>query len=353
MTDYAVLRRAIADRLPIVTYTNRFAPAVETLWVSPQVERLTGYRPGDWVGRPGFFESVLHPDDRAPVLEEMRASREERRAFSRDYRLLSPQGDVVWIHDESVPIVDEGDEPGMIQGFFVEIGERKELERQLLHAQKLEAIGRLAAGIAHDFNNVLTAIGAHATLALRGLPQGSAVRRHLVELMGTVDSAGRLTRQLLAFGRGRPPAPVLVDLTSVVGGLRPLLRSVAGDWVRLEVDLGPTPQVHADPSQLEQIVVNLVANARDAESGSITIRTVAAGDEAVLIVADDGHGMDEETRARAFDAFFTTRDEDNGTGLGLAIVQRIVTAAGGSIALESAPGRGTRVEIRLPAAPLG
>jgi two-component system, cell cycle sensor histidine kinase and response regulator CckA len=249
MPDYSALRRPLSDRLPIVTYTNRFAPDVETLWVSPQVERLTGYTRDEWTGRQDFFKTILHPDDRAPVVEEMRASREESRPFSRDYRLLRPDGGVVWIHDESVPIDDE--EEKLIQGFFVDISERKELERQLLHANKLEALGQLAAGIAHDFNNVLTAIAAHATLALRGLPEGSGVRRHLEELLATLESATRLTRQLLTFGRGEPAAPALVDLRAIVDCMRPMLRHIAGDWLRLEFDLQPTPTIHADTGQIE------------------------------------------------------------------------------------------------------
>lgn len=353
MSDYSALRRPLSDRLPIVTYTNRFAPTVEALWVSPQVERLTGYRIEEWVGRPGFFQEILHPDDRMPVVEEMRASREEGRAFSRDYRLLKRDGRVIWIHDESVPIVEDDREPELIQGYFVDITERKELERQLLHAQKLEAVGRLAAGVAHDFNNFLTAISGYATLALRGLPSDSIVHRHLVELLRTVESATRLTRQLLAFGRSQGPAPCPVDISRVIGSMRSMLRRIAGDWVRLELDLGPTPQVHADGTQLEQLVVNLVANARDAEAGSVTIRTGTVEGDAWLTVTDDGDGMDEETRERAFDPFFTTKDRESGSGLGLSIAHGIVTQAGGTIQVESAPGHGTKVAIRLPAAPVG
>lgn len=351
MPDYSDLRRQLSDRLPIVTYTNRFAPVTEALWVSPQVERLTGYAPEEWTARPGFVESVLHPDDRAPVLEEMRASREERRPFSRDYRLLDPEGRVVWIHDESVPIAEDDGE--LIQGYFVDITERKELERQLLHAQKLEAVGRLAAGIAHDFNNFLTAIGGYAEMAIRALPADSAVRRPLEELRRTVESATRLTRQLLAFGRTQAPAPCPVDLAAVVDGLRPMLRSVAGNWVRLELDVQPTPAVHADATQLEQLLVNLVANARDAHAGAITVRTETVGGDAVLSVTDDGEGMDEPTRERAFDPFFSTKEQEQGSGLGLSIVHGIVDRSGGSIDVQSAPGAGTRIAIRLPAAAVG
>src|ERR1700712_461706 len=119
----------LSERLPLVTYTNPFLPAAQTLWISPQVERITGHKLERWVGEPGFFESIVHPDDRVPVLEEMRASRDAIRPFSRDYRLLKPDGEIVWVHDESVPIVEGGAVPEFVQGYLIDITERKALER--------------------------------------------------------------------------------------------------------------------------------------------------------------------------------------------------------------------------------
>jgi PAS domain S-box-containing protein len=353
MTDYRRLRRPLSERLPIVTYTNRFAPIAETLWMSPQVERISGYRVEEWVGRPGFFDSVLHPDDREPVLAAMRESREDLRAFSRDYRVIGAGGRVIWIHDESVPILDESGEPELIQGYFIDITERKELERQLLHSQKLEAVGRLTGGIAHDFNNFLLAMAGYTELALQTVPERSPARRHLAEVLRTVESARAVSRQLLSFSRSEPVAPSLVDLTAVVDELRLLLRQVAGNGIRLELDLRPAPSVHVDPTELEQLLVNLVANARDAGSEAIAVRVGGNAGQALLVVADDGAGMDEQTADRAFDPFFTTKEVDAGTGLGLSIVHGIVTRADGAIDVSSQPGRGTVVAIRLPAAPLG
>ena len=357
MSDFSALRRPLSERLPIVTYANRFSPVAETLWISPQVERLTGYPLDRWVGSPGFIETVLHPDDRCIVLHEMSESRKETRPFSSDYRLVDPDGRVVWIHDESVPIVDEQGEPEFIQGYFVDITERKELEQQLLHAQKLEAVGQLAGGIAHDFNNFLMAIGGYATLAHEAAPAEGPIRRYLREVMRTVESASRLSRQLLSFSRREPVAPRLVDLKTVVEDMRAMLRQVAGDWVRLELVLDGTPVVHADVSQLEQVAVNLVANARDSEAGAITVETGGArrgeDDFAFLRVSDDGAGMDESTRAHAFEPFFTTKERDEGSGLGLSIVENVVTQTGGRIEVETAPHQGTAVTVLLPAAPVG
>jgi PAS domain S-box-containing protein len=325
--------------------------------MSPQVERLTGYRLDEWVGQPGFFDRVLHPDDRCPVLDEMRASREEQRPFSRDYRLVGPDGRVVWIHDESVPITDEHGEPELIQGYFVDITERKELEQQLMHAQKLEAVGRLAGGVAHDFNNFLTAIGGYTRLALEAVPAGGPVNRYLREVLRAVEAATRLTRQLLTFSRREAYAPKLLNLSGVVSAMQPMLRRVAGDWVRLDLALGDPPAIHADAAQLEQVVVNVVANARDAHAGTVTLRTGRAfrkgREHAFVSVADDGLGMDAATRERAFDPFFTTKDREEGTGLGLSIVHGVVAQCGGHVEVETAPNAGTTVTILLPAAPLG
>ena len=353
MTDYRRLRRPLSERLPIVTYTNRFAAVAETLWISPQVERITGHPIEEWVGRAGFFESVLHPDDREPVLAAMRESRQDLRAFSRDYRVIGPDGRVVWIHDESVPILEESGDPELIQGYFVDITERKELERQLLHSQKLEAVGRLTGGIAHDFNNFLLAMAGYTELALQTVPPRSPARRHLAEVLRTVESARAVARQLLGYSRKEPVAPSLVDLAAVVEELRLLLRQVAGKGIRLDLDLRPAPPVYVDPTELEQLLVNLVANARDAGSEAIAVRVDGGSGHALLLVADDGEGMDEKTAERAFDPFFTTKEVDAGTGLGLSIVHGIVSRAEGAIDLASRPGAGTTVAIRLPAAPLG
>jgi PAS domain S-box-containing protein len=178
MPDYSALRLPLSERLPIVTYTNLVWPIAETVWMSSQVECLTGYRLDEWVGRPGFFESILHPDDRAAVLAEAHASRLERRALSQDYRLIGRDGRVIWIHDESVPILDETGEPELIQGYFVNITRRVELEEQLLHARKTEALGRLAGEIAHDFNNHLTAIRGYADFLEESLPHESDEYRY-------------------------------------------------------------------------------------------------------------------------------------------------------------------------------
>jgi len=364
--DYATPRPPLSERLPIVTYTNLVSEVSETVWMSPQVERITGYRLDEWVGNRGFLESVLHEHDRGTVLEEMRASRGERRAFCLDYRLVGPDGGIVWIHDESVPILDPSGRPELIQGYFTDITRRKELERQLLHAQRTEELGRLAGQIAHDFNNVLMATHGYADELARRLPRHSEeyeCARHIIE---TSRRARYLTRQLLAFGCRQQLDPREITLPDVLRALQSMLERVAGDDVEVSFELAPSPPIHADFGQLEQTLVNLVANARDAMpyGGVISVEahttTLPAGDRAarlglrpgqyaVLSVSDTGHGIDAETKARIFEPFFTTKGGESGSGLGLAIVESVIRQYRGAIELETSPGQGATFRIYLPA----
>jgi len=357
----------IRFRTPLVTYTNAFEPGTHTLWMSPQVEAVTGYRAEEWAERPGFFETIIHPDDRPSVREEMRRSREHLQPFSRDYRLKARSGDDVWIHDESVPVLADGGEPEFIQGYFVDITERKRLEEALRHAQKTEAVGRLAAGIAHDFNNLLTAIQGYGELALRTLDEGHPARRPLGEIMQVVRRAVRLTRQLLAFSRRQELEPQLVDLAGLVQEMESMLLHVAGDGIQVDFDLCRTSAVSADIGQLEQVLMNLVANARDAmpSGGRVSVRLdrvelprgaesdrlgLTPGEYAVLVVSDTGAGMGAETLAHLFDPFFTTKERGAGTGLGLSTVHGIVRQSGGAIDVSSIPQKGTTFRILLPVA---
>jgi PAS domain S-box-containing protein len=367
MTNTALseLRHPLSERLPIVTYANRFSAAPQTLWMSPQVERLTGYRVDEWVGCDGFFESVLHPDDREKVLREVRASRAHLRPFSLDYRVVARDGRVLWIHDESVPMLDENGDPELIQGYFIDITERKALEERLLRAQKIESLGHLAGGIAHDFNNYIMTIRGYAELAERTLEPAAPAYGYIGEVLRTTERARRLTSQLLAFSRPQELRPTTVRLDLVVEELRVMLTHIVGRRIEVAFELAETPKIHADVGQLEQVVVNLVTNARDAmpHGGRLSIRTEPAyvapgpesqrldvphGDYTALVVSDTGCGMDEETLKTIFDPFFTRRQRGRGTGLGLSIVQGIVRNGGGAIDVTSFPGHGTTFRVLLP-----
>ncbi len=240
--------------------------------------------------------------------------------------------------------------PGLHIAFLRDITERKQLEAELLNAQKLESLGRLAGGVAHDFNNLLTGISGYASLLHERTNGDADLARDVGEIKRAADRATELTKQLLAFGRRQMLRPRPLDLNAVLTQVGGLLQRLLGDHIELIVrpgaDLGV---VQADPGQVEQVIVNLVVNARDAlpAGGRVTIETRNAGDDWVeLVVADDGVGMDESTRSQIFEPFFTTRDE--GVGLGLASVYGIVHQSGGAVTVESDPGAGAIFTVRLP-----
>jgi PAS domain S-box-containing protein len=252
-----------------------------------------------------------------------------------------------------------------------DVTEQRVLEEQLRQAQKLEAVGRLAGGIAHDFNNILTAILGTSDLMLGDLPPDHPVRADALEVRKAALRAAELTRQLLAYSRRQVLAPDRIDLNAVVSGVEPMLRRLIGADVELATALAPgLPAVRADAGQIEQVILNLVVNARDAmpQGGRLSIETALAevpaasaahpaslrpGGYVQLAVADTGVGMGPEIRAHLFEPFFTTKDVGKGTGLGLATVYGIVDQSGGAITVDSAPGRGTTMRILLPPAPSG
>ena len=246
----------------------------------------------------------------------------------------------------------------------LDVTDQKRLEEQFRQAQKLEAIGRLAGGVAHDFNNLLTVINGFAELILTTSEAGPGVHDLATHIRDAGGRAADLTRQLLAFSRKQPAAAGPLDLATVVGGLCPLLSPLIGSEVRMVTRLSPVPQVCADKGQFEQVVMNLVVNARDAmpNGGTLTLTTdvveVGAGDAADLpagrwvmfSVADTGTGIREDARAHLFEPFFTTKELGRGTGLGLSTVYGIVRTAGGQLRYETAPGRGTTFRVYLPVA---
>jgi PAS domain S-box-containing protein len=260
-------------------------------------------------------------------------------------------------------------EPGAaITGFVRDITERRALEEQLRQSQKLEAIGRLAGGVAHDFNNILMSIMGSADLMLMELDDGDPARGEATEIKQSVQRGAGLTRQLLAFSRRQATSPRLFPLGEVIGGMDTMLRRLIGPEIEFIIATPDTPiMVVADPAQIEQVVLNLVINSRDAmpEGGRLTVKVeevevdeaAAAtlvegrtGRYARLSVADTGTGIDEPTRARLFEPFFTTKEQGKGTGLGLSIVYGIVKQSGGYITVVSEPGRGAAFLIYLPLA---
>jgi signal transduction histidine kinase len=253
-------------------------------------------------------------------------------------------------------------------GFVRDITERRALEDQLRQSQKLEAIGRLASGVAHDFNNIMMSIMGSADLLLMQLGRDDPARGEAVEIKQSVQRGAAVTRQLLAFSRRQASRPRRFVLGDVVAGMETMLRRLIGPEIDFQLTRGPAPAtIVADPAQIEQVVLNLVINARDAmpQGGRLMVRVEEAeldelsaavhtegraGRYARLSVSDTGSGIDEQTRMRLFEPVFTTKEQGKGTGLGLSIVYGIVKQSAGYISVTSEPGRGATFVIYLPPA---
>ncbi|HEX4439786.1 MAG TPA: PAS domain S-box protein [Thermoanaerobaculia bacterium] len=275
-------------------------------------------------------------------------------------------GAAVWTLENAALLADEKAGEIIIEGTVTDITERKILEEQLRQAQKMEAIGQLAGGIAHDFNNLLTTVLGYSDMAIRQLSHENPVRAEIEEIRRAGERAANLTRQLLAFGRKQVFDPRILDVNALIADSSRMLGRLIGAPIRLVAQLDPAVgSVRADPGQLEQVIVNLVVNARDAmpEGGTLTIRTenadvdeassrfhfgVPAGRWVVVAVSDTGMGIDADAQRRLFEPFFSTKDRPSGAGLGLATAYGIVSQSGGQIFCASEPGQGATFAVYLP-----
>jgi PAS domain S-box-containing protein len=341
---------ALADASGAIVYVNR---ELVRLWGCATDAELLGK--SLWV--------LLEPFGAAPVAEVV-----GRRAAFRGELTGKRSDGVTLALDVAVhALLDAQGEPINIVASMADVTERKRLEAQLMHAQKIESIGRLAGGVAHDFNNLLTVISGGMELSLADLPAHHPSRGPLVDAANAAQSAAALTRQLLAFSRKEVIAPKVLDLNEVVRRVEKMIPRLIGEDIRLSTVCAENlARIRFDPTQVEQIIVNLAVNARDAmiAGGRLTIETsnvhldaeyavhhvdVQPGDYVLLAVSDDGAGMSEEVRSHLFEPFFTTKDAGKGTGLGLAMVYGAVQQNGGRIEVYSEPGRGTTFKIYLPA----
>jgi len=353
--------RSLVDGVRDVIFA--LSPGGEVTSLNPAFEEMTGFPPADWVGRP--FEAFVHPDDVPLALDLFGRVLQGEPRPTIQFRILTKAGTYRVAEFSATAQRRDGRLTGIL-GIGRDVTERLGLEQQLRQAQKMEAVGRLAGGIAHDFNNILTAITGHADLLLEDLGHHDPRRTDVDEIRRSAERAAGLTRQLLAFSRQQVLQPKVVDLNALVLDMDKLLRRLIGEDVELATALDPTlGRVTADPGQLEQVIVNLAVNARDAmpQGGKLTLETrnidldssytlehslVKPGPYVQLTVSDSGIGMDEETQAHAFEPFFTTKPRGQGTGLGLAMVYGTVKQSGGFIWVYSEPGHGATFKIYLP-----
>ncbi|HKJ00247.1 MAG TPA: PAS domain S-box protein [bacterium] len=357
--------RLLTENAPDMIFRYRLSPERGFDYVSPVATAITGYTPAEHYADPDLWLRIAHPDD----LEEQQnllEMNEESAGALVQVRWRYKDAGWVWMEERSLPVFDDAGNLVAIEGVVRDVSTRKDLEDQLLQAQRMEAVGRLAGGIAHDFNNMLSVMSGYSAFVLEQLPEDSPACDDVKVIQNAVERSAALTRQLLAFSRKQVLRMETVDLNALVPQTQKMLRRMIGEDVALETLLSPElGAVTADLSQIEQIIMNLAVNARDAmpSGGTLTLATenvvvgkprpLAHGDlkpgaYVMLAVTDTGTGMTEEVRRQIFEPFFTTKDVGQGTGLGLATVYGIVKQMGGEIDVESELGHGSSFRIFLP-----
>ncbi len=333
-------------------------------FVSQKAEDILGYPIEQWY-QPGFWQNHIHPDDRQKVIAYCKNATKEKRNHEVDYRMIAADGRIVWIHDV-ITVVTRDDGAILQRGIMLDISEQKKLEEQLLQSQRLEAVGMLAGGVAHDFNNILTIILGYSSMLSKKLKNNPKIYRQLEQIQKAGQRAASLTNQLLAFSRRQVLQPVNVNLNGIIKDVEKMLRRLIGEDIELSIVLDKSlKNIKVDPGQMDQVIVNLAVNARDAmpDGGKLIIETrnvylnenavknhpdIKPGNYVLMSVSDTGIGMDKATQSKIFDPFFTTKEEGRGTGLGLSTVYGIVKQCGGFIWVYSEVGKGTTFKIYFP-----
>ncbi|HKT88221.1 MAG TPA: response regulator [Candidatus Sulfotelmatobacter sp.] len=356
------LSRAVEESADTVVITDRDG-TIE--YVNPAFEKLTGYSREEACGRtPRLLKSG---EQSLETYQELWKTILSGNVFRGILVNRKKNGDLYYVEESISPVRDGA---GQITHFIAngrDLTERLRLEAQLLQAQKMDAVGRLAGGVAHDFNNLLTIITSYSELALDSIPKDSDLEAKVQEILLAARRAAELTRQLLAFSRKQPQALRVVELNPVVAGIAKTLPRLIGEDIEFSfLPGGSVGCVRADPMQIEQILMNLAANARDAmpQGGHLRIETsnvhldeayihdkpatIPLGDYALVTVSDDGEGIPREDLPHIFEPFYTTKPSGKGTGLGLATVYGIVKQNKGFIWVYSEPDSGTVFKIYLP-----
>ena len=362
------------DRLSFALVAGRMGTwdweiASGTVRWSESLERIVGIPVGSFGGTLEAYVELVDAEDRVRMRQAFERAVASDGEYMVECRMGPPGHQTTLIAAQGRVVRDSSGAPLRLVGVALDMTARRELEDQLRHAQKMESVGRLAGGIAHDFNNLLTAITGHGELLAQSLEPGDERRADVSAINDAAARAATLTRQLLAYGRQSLLHPEPIDLNDVIVGFEPMLRRLIGEDIRLRTDLATDlGWVRADAGQLDQVILNLVVNARDAmpDGGSIVLATenvdldeayvaehpkAKAGPHVSVAVRDTGFGIEPETLGRIFEPYFTTKERGRGTGLGLATVLGIVEQSGGHIEVTSDPGRGTTFRILLPREP--
>jgi len=330
------------------------------------VPDVLGYSAEDLSGDAHAWLALIHPEDLTHYLEQLRSAVASNAPIEFEYRARRRDNGYRTLREQGRAVRDAAGKVFRIVGFISDVTERRVLESQLQQAQKMEAVGRLAGGVAHDFNNLLTIISGYSAMQLERTQPTDATHREAEQIKAAAERASALTRQLLAFSRQQVMQPRCVNLNDVVRSIDPMLRRLIGEDIEVLTSLAPDlGNVKVDPGQVDQVLMNLVVNARDAmpEGGKLTIRTqniqlderyarqhdyVRPGSYVLLSVSDSGTGIAPETQERVFEPFFTTKGPGKGTGLGLPMVYGIVKQSGGSIEFYSELKQGTIFKVYLP-----
>jgi signal transduction histidine kinase len=352
-------QQAILRSLPIVFHSRSIEPPFAPLFLSNNVEALTGFPAAAFLEQPDFGFSRIHPEDLPGVVQAV-AGAVRGGAYSCEFRWRCADGEYRRLMDQGVLAPSgDGGAPGEIWGALLDVTDRRQLEEQLAQARKMEAVGQLTGGVAHDFNNLLTVVIGNLDLLERRSDLDPRAQRQLAAMRYAAERGGALTRQLLAFARRQHLSPVALDVGTLIGNFAPLLKQAVGDAITIELEIEAGPLcAEVDPAQLETALLNLAVNARDAmpRGGPLTIsaRTERATDDAGedsgwvrIDVRDSGVGIAPAALERIFEPFFTTKEVGKGSGLGLSQVYGFVQQSGGQIQVQSEPGSGSCFSLLL------
>lgn len=359
--------RSLIENIPAATYYRELDRPGELTYISPQIKDIIGYSPEEFIqGGQTFSRSLIHPEDLEFFTRSQAAFTQDAKTVSGSYRMIHRDGHTVWVLNHVLVIDKDDGRPPFMIGLFFDVTEFKELEEQFRHSQKMEAIGRLAGGIAHDFNNLLAVILGYSSLAVDDMPEGSAFREDIEEVIAAGERAKGLVSQLLTFSRRDVTQAALIQPAGVLAGLKSMYGRIVHSAIDFSITVAPDlGLVYADRGQLEQVLMNLLINACDAmpAGGKLTLeavnvdldhlfkeslRGIEPGEYVAFSVQDTGSGMTQETQEKIFDPFFTTKPVGKGTGLGLSTAHGIIKQSNGAIWVYSELGLGTTIKVFLP-----